>query len=70
MISHMNQKLSSRMIWDIVAWSDDEFSFKKTEYILRTLKYKLIAQCRVVASHHWPGGRRHFEWVMWCVGIT
>ena len=29
MISHMNRKLSSRMIWDIVAWSDDSFSFKK-----------------------------------------
>ena len=29
MISHMNRKLSSRMIWDIVAWSDDKFSFKK-----------------------------------------
>ena len=22
------------------------------------------------ATHHWPGERRHVEWVMWCVGIT
>ena len=29
MISHMNRKLSSRIIWDTVAWSDDWFSFKK-----------------------------------------
>ena len=29
MISHMNRKLNSRIIWDIVAWSDDQFSFKK-----------------------------------------
>ena len=29
MISHINRKLSSRIIWDIVAWSDDSFSFKK-----------------------------------------
>ena len=29
MISHMNRKLGSRIIWDIVAWSDDWFWFKK-----------------------------------------
>ena len=29
MISHMNLKLNSRIIWDIVAWSDDLFYLKK-----------------------------------------
>ena len=29
MILHMNRRLSNRIIWDIVAWSDDKFSFKK-----------------------------------------
>ena len=29
MISHMNRKLSSHVIWNSEAWSDDLFSFKK-----------------------------------------